>query len=113
MTRISKQARTLAIPPFPVNRISREQGGKHEGLEEDTARQDVAPLAGDEEIGCEERIVGRSDGAVQRDRPSTAPTHTDGKVAMKYLGRDNDDVSSAIFDPAFSRLRTRRVILDR
>lgn len=46
-------------------------------------------------------------------RPSTAPMHTDGKVAMRRLGSDSHDAPSVVFEPGFSRLRTRRVILDR
>eukprot|EP00752_Nemacystus_decipiens_P007651 g6840.t1 len=63
-------------------------------------------------------------------RPSTAPTHADGKVMMRPLGRETpgcggggnegdgeegggQDPPSVVFEPGFSRLRTRRVILDR
>lgn len=46
-------------------------------------------------------------------RPSTAPTHTDGKVVMRRLGLDSADPPSVVFEPGFSRLQTRRVILDR
>lgn len=47
-------------------------------------------------------------------RPSTAPMHSDGKVAMRPLGTGlNGDPPSVVFEPGFSRLRTRRVMLDR
>lgn len=52
----------------------------------------------------------------ERSRPSTAPIHTDGKVAMRPLGLHggiNGDPPSVAFEPGYSRLRTRRIILDR
>lgn len=50
------------------------------------------------------------------ERPSTAPMHSDGRVVMRPLGlADTSDLGppSVVFEPGFSRLRTRRVILDR
>ncbi|CAM9217519.1 unnamed protein product, partial [Sphacelaria rigidula] len=46
-------------------------------------------------------------------RPSTAPTHTDGKVVMRRLGSGSHDPPSIVFDPTYSPLKTRRIILDR
>lgn len=46
-------------------------------------------------------------------RPSTAPTHTDGKVVMRRLGSGSHDPPSVVFDPTYSPLKTRRIILDR
>ncbi|CAM9644454.1 unnamed protein product, partial [Laminaria digitata] len=49
-------------------------------------------------------------------RPSTAPMHSDGKVVMRPLEANDSDRGgppSVVFEPGFSRLRTRRVILDR
>lgn len=64
--------------------------------------------------------------SVEVGRPSTAPMHSDGKVIMRPLGRvagaggghgggegGGQDPPSVVFEPGFSRLRTRRVILDR
>lgn len=61
--------------------------------------------------------------SVEGERPSTAPLHSDGRVVMRPLGQQRNpgragegggiEPPSVVFEPGFSRLRTRRVILDR
>lgn len=46
-------------------------------------------------------------------RLPTAPMHTAGKVPMRRLGLRNHDASSVVFEQGYTRLMTRRVILDR
>lgn len=68
----------------------------------------------------ETRHEGSSNGALPEigERPATAPTCSDGNISMRPLVPEAStqavvDPPSLVFESGFSRLRTRRMILDR
>ncbi|CBN79756.1 conserved unknown protein [Ectocarpus siliculosus] len=94
-------------------------------LAEWTSREDVHVPGGekstDDSGGCGRGAEGILS-LVEGGRPSTAPMHSDGKVIMRPLGLGQVDNGvpggsleppSVVFEPGSSRLRTRRIILDR
>ncbi|CAN0418343.1 unnamed protein product, partial [Ectocarpus sp. 8 AP-2014] len=94
-------------------------------LAEWTSREDVRVPGGEKNAddigGCGRGAEGILS-LVEGGRPPTAPMYSDGKVIMRPLGLEQVDNGvpggsleppSVVFEPGSSRLRTRRVILDR
>lgn len=87
-------------------RYESESESSHAGLGDGVWSSDIPGDLG----GPSTTDAGRHSSGV---RPSTAPMHTDGKVVMRRLGSGSHDPPSVVFDPTYSPLKTRRIILDR
>lgn len=102
------------------------------GGESQVRRSRTTLSAGPDATGAGHNGLGASGvlSSVEVPRLLTAPMHSDGKVIMRPLGRmvgggtgrgtgggggqgGGQDPPSVVFEPGFSRLQTRRVILDR